>query len=927
MSKHQSEVSFVRGIAWHDIAKPFYLGREKHSRTGFMLLVAAGHREEATAALCHVAGNHLRENLRQYHQLSDRARLPAVLLLSNALDRLAASSYSFMEDFDLERLSPRPLNAWHNPFTHLPEFHSTLNKRFQVEDAQRSQEVDGKLRYAVANSDSTPTAWRDYLDELLQFGGDTGAALVWPEELEPATGEDGQLVDPVALFYEYSRAYPERTYPPVNDTVLSEHTRLSAVFAWVVYRNLAAAPHPFLEWAITPAPDGGQLPDGSDAVDFVSPRREFGLGYAPGQALVRDHLRGYLVRITFNGHRQWVEEAARLDDLNGAQVLTARMRTAFKRELAAQLEVEELAEFLSVSESAFDLVYLLPEALGDENDLKALIHDSYQAALDWLVDGQDNPDSLRELLDDDFRRADPPLGITAPTQMADLKKQLLSLGYNTHIERIQPPTDEEDYGAFSAAYGEMLLKAYRNSHQQKRASLTALRSAIAVLAESEATASEDVCTICGTHPVYRPLADRMADDEFLKKVTHTFRDEPERLCLACIARRALAHKQVQVEALHHMLAYDPATGQIRAGPADELKLGLPPALLHTGELEGRDDFVDMGAAFVRLARRREAKHSLDIFPTVSYAADSMGNVAMLTLSATDAVFEAYDYRPARRRVEQASDAERASPAWDAFIKDYDTFCRQIADTQAELLEQVEVVKPHLARALARQARISRFFEAVTDRLEDAGIRALALDTTYPTGRWLVSAMELPGALETLGKTVAADLLAAPDGVLDELTRRLLVLIAPSLLDGTVVVFKQKFPIYLVMEAERALRAELATGQPFSGGGWYGIHLALADMRGTLTSRVAGRAVVTLDALPDLLELSRKVDRRSVTGRVADLGRDKPGAKWAQEVANARIYVRSGWWRLGEQGRLGAARALIREDTFRSVLFLKRMARE
>jgi hypothetical protein len=952
-----NEINFVRGIAWHDIAKPFFLGSPKHSRTGFLLLAAAGYPEEAKAALCHVSLEDLQLNLEDYYPLHRQAPLSAILLLSNALDRLAASTYSLMEN------PPKnpPFEAWHNPFTRLPETPPKLDAPFQTKN--RAEEIDAKLRKAMLND--APEAWRGTLKDLLEHGGTVGR-LFWPDPLGKASDEQGKPVDPIELFYKSSRAYPERTYPPVNDTILSEHTRLSAVFAWVVYRNLRSDSEGsrILDWEITLKEDGAWLPDpdGTDAVDFVSlPGENAPLSKA--QELVRDHLDGYLVRVIFGGHQQLVEEAARLDDLNGAQELTRRMRDAFKYALAEQLEVGELAEFLWISESAFDLVYLLPEkAVDGEDGLGKLIQDSYAAAVEWLVDGagsddgrihksrgkpengpfrrflaavrrvfergtvKETPDySLKKLLHDDFFEAGPLLAITGPAEMTELKEQLLTLGYNIHIERVQPPANMDGYGAFTAAYGKALLAAYKNSREGLQFPRAALDPAVSNLLKSEDQAIEDVCTICGTHAVYKPLADRLPSDEFLKKVTHTFRDEPERPCLTCVARRALAHKQVQVEALHQMLSYDAGTGEVRTQPATDPKLSVPPAMLHTSKLEDENDYRDLGAAFVRLARKLEPGRPLGIFPTVSYAADSMGNVALLTLSATDVVFDTYDYGDVRGRLEEASATEKASPVWRSFAEDFDAFCRK--RVSADLLEQVQVVQPHLARVLARQARISRFFEAVASRLERAKIRALPLDRTYPTGRWMVPAMALPKALETLGESVSADLLAVPEGALDGPTRRFLALTTPPLLDGTVVVFKQKFPIYLVMAAERALRAELAAEQPVKDGAWYGMHLALADLRGTLTDRAAGKSVVTLDELPDLLALNRVVDRRTVVGRAADLGRGDSEDKWTQAVANARLFVRSGWWRLKNEERLETAQALTETEAFAPVLFLKRVARE
>ncbi len=906
-----NEISFVRGIAWHDIAKPFYLGGAKHSRTGFLLLAAAGFRPEATLALCHVSGHDLRENLGQFYDLTDDP-LPAVLLLSNALDRLAASSYSLME----EPPKNPPFESWHNPFTRLPEIQPQLDVRFQSK--QRHQVIDAALRKKLI--EQAPASWRGALEKLLKQGGQLDEPLTWPEKLPPAAGEDGQRVNPIDLFYQYSRFYPERTYPPVNDTLLSEHTRLSAVFAWVVYRNLAEAGADILTQTISPAAEGGQLPDGTDAADFVSPKSKK-IGYSPAQALVRDHLGAHLVRISFSGHRQWVEEAARLDDLNGAQVLTARMRDAFKQALADELGAGELAEFLWISESAFDLVYLLPDALGDAAALERLIQTVYEGAIDRLVDGQDG---LQDLLHDDFRRAEPALDITGPERIAELKQQLLGLVYTLHVEPVWPPADKGKYGAFTAAYGEILLAAYKASLQEPLLPQAALAASAQALHLPEKEPLYDVCTVCGTHPVYADLADRLPDDEHLQKVTHTFRGEPERTCLTCIARRVLAHKQVQVEALHKMLHYDAETGAVRVEPPAEPELDLPPALSAGAKVEGPQDFVDMGAAFVRLARRRDAEHPLDAFPTVSYAADRMGNVAMLTLSATGAVFDEYPYQKAREAIEKLSDTARSAPAWDAFIQDYDAFCHRVAGTKehSHLLDQVVTVEPHLARVLARQTRISRFFDKVATRLEEAGVRALPLDTTYPAGRWLIPAMSLATGLSALGRSVALDLLAVPETagdeddqrlakLLDGPTRHFLGLTAPPLLDGTVVIFKQKFPIYLTLEAEAVLRADLA--QEPAG---YGLRLALADLRGTLTDWTYSQGDVSLDGLPDLLELNRAVDRRTVLLRAGAIQHITP------ELADALTVRRADHVRLDQK----LADQLQRKEVFAPVLFLKKASR-
>jgi len=896
-----NELNFVRGMAWHDLAKPFFQGNPKHSRAGFLLLAAAGYREEGTVALCHIAGKDLGRNLEQYRQLNGPP-LPALLLLCSPLDRLAASTYSFMT----QGFSDPAYHAWHNPFTHLPEMQPQLHSRFQARDLSSGFEAPLRAHLLA----QTPTAWQMPLNDLLERSR-KDLPLV-ETRLPVIAGKN--LLD---LLLPYSETYPERTYAPVNDTLLSAHTRLSAVLAWVVYRNLKRASKDILNWTLTLETDTARLPDSSDAIDFVSLRDK--TLFSAGEALVRDHIGAQLVRISLSGHRQWTEEAARLDDLKGAQQLTALLRTALKRAITGQLGVVDLADFLWLSESTFDLVYLLPEAVADPLEL---IQAGYDQALAWLVDGADNPDSLQKLLEADFRAADPPLDLARPRALAALKAELACLGYSVSIEPVQPPQGHPSYGAFTAAFGQRLLEAYRNSLNQSQTPSASLQTALKTLTATEPLAAEEVCSICSTHPVYRPLADRVSDDYFLRKVTHTFRDDPEQPCLSCIARRALAHKQVQVEALHRMIRYDPVTGRLQTGPATDPPMDVPPLLLHTGRLTGLDDYLDLRAAFVRRARRTNSPHPLDIFPTVSYAADSLGNIALLTLQASQAVFAAYSFRSARQQLRELDRIKPLPPVWKIFAEDYDAFCNKVAAEAPHLLDQVEVIQPHLARVLAREARLSHFFEDVAPAFEAAGIRVLALETRYPVGRWLIPAMLLPQALKHLGQTIAVNLLALPDSELDDQARQFLKLAAPPLLDGSIVVFKQKYPIYLVLEAARTLQAELG---PLPAA--YGLRLGLTDLRGILSSTAPRQALVTLDWLPELLALNDRVDRRSVTLRAADLGRASQEGHWAQAVADARLFIRSGWWGLPETEQQKAAEALTAPGAFEPILFFKTMSRE
>jgi hypothetical protein len=900
---------FVRGMAWHDAGKPFAMPTGQHAPLGYWLLRLAGYPGEAEVALAHGNSSN-NKTLRNYFRLGGQP-LPAILRLCNLLDQLAADVYSL-------NLGPLQTgyHTWQNPFSRLYMASPELEKVFAI----RHDDLDDNLHTPLRKRfvESLPASWRttvtvDTIEKATSLSGDTIGASCLP---------DGRHV--MGIIERFMSHYPERTYPAPNDTPLDLHCRLSAILAFVAYYNIREAKPE--EWLTA------RMASTGDPTPIADP-----------QTVLRDHLAAYLVRITFGGCEKWVEEAIRLDDLNGAQVLMARMRAAFKEALAESMGVAELAQFLWISESAFDLVYLLPRRLGDNDQIRKLICSGYKQALAQLVSDPGDGDSLKALLEQDFQGAE--LDIASDDRLKELEKQLLTLGLGAAVEPIEPA--ERDFQAFSAAYGRALLKAYQDSRSGEMILQEALDASLQVMADSEKLDMDDVCTVCGTHPVYKDLADRLPDDEFLKKVTHTFREQPDRLCLTCATRRALAHKQVQVDALHQMLAYDAETGRVQTRPRSEVGLDVPSALVQGGELKG-NELLDLGAAFVRKRYQWDAERPLDIFPTISYAADSLGNVALLTLDATDAVLDAYDYRMAWEWVRKLTPRERGRASEEMFAHPYKALVERMREKwkgqseqeqeaqAAELLGRVQDVQPHLARVLAREACISHFYTSVAGRLEEperdeagkitrAGIRTLALDTTYPTGRWLVPAMELPRALEVLGRAVAADLLAVPDGALDAFTRRFLGLTVPPLLDGTVVVFKQKFPIYLVLEAERTLRKELAQQRPAADGGWYGLRLALADMRGTLTSRAPGKATVTLDELPDRLELNRSVDRRTVTGRAADLGRGA-GAEWAKQVADARLYVRSDWRHKGEEERRQVAKALT-EEAFAPVLFLKRMARE
>lgn len=867
---------FVRGLAWHDLGKPFALSTQRHAPLGYWLLQLGAATGEARVAWAH--GNPDNTALKGYLQTLESS-LPAVLLLSNSLDRLAASVYSF-QTRDLARTVKIPWHSRQNPFTRLPEALTVGGPR--LIDAIPQQWED-PLWAAAINDPHLPGEWRAALTATAKQQAEGSPQTV---AAPLPAGADALKVLRQAM-----TRFPERTYPAVNDTSLEQHGRLAGILGFVVYRNLEQDPAgkaTWLEGAITLEGDTLSKPDNP-------------------QGAVREHLSASLLRITFEGIRQSFENAARVDDLLGALKLAERLRQHFKAALAEQLQAPELGEFLPISEGEFALSYLLP---GNEADLRAQVQQAYADAIQRLA-----AEVIAKRLRRDFPEAD--------AYRPDLEKQWLALPYGLRMLPVPAPRDNR-FDFFAAEYGKRLLQAYVES--QTYAPVP--EAAPAGLSSSPLPVAE-TCDVCGTHPIWQPPAEMDEADqaEWPRRrnfAAHIFRGEREQICLSCAARRELAFGAVakRLEAIVHPMLKPGAQAGLWRAAQPETGPALPPFLSAAVQLTASDDLADAGACFVRYHRTPNGvdKTEIDLFPTVSYAADANGNVVLLTLSPTPRLFEAYDYQPALKVCADHAQDDHDAELWQQAFADFIVSVEKEGKADMAPLHTVE---PHLARVMERSAWIQRFYAALEAQLSTAAhegqrpMRVLPLGVDFPTLRLLLPADRLDDALRLLDQVVTETLFSATCNTKPEVRRKqheFLRLITPDLLHGAVILFKHKFPLYLALEAERALFRQLATSKD----AWYGFRLACSDLRGSLSEIGPLDATLTYGNLGEVLELVEKVDRPTLLQYAETRQNVSAALAQAQAVVRANHIGRT---QVGYVQRLAADPAL-----FDAVFFITRAIR-
>jgi hypothetical protein len=421
-----------------------------------------------------------------------------------------------------------------------------------------------------------------------------------------------------------------------------------------------------------------------------------------------------------------------------------------------------------------------------------------------------------------------------------------------------------------------------------------------------------------------------------------------------MVRRSLAHGAVAKRMdplVHPMLT--PAADRPGLWRRDAPPEGPapPPALAAAVALADEDAMVDAGAFYVR---RRRPAHSteaekLDIFPTIGYAADANSNTVLLALQPTASLFATYAYDEALDEVKPGSNAEEGPPgSWDGPTLWHETFTQfhkkvvednkedlEKYDNAVDLAEPIRHVHPHLARVMERIHRIETFYEALTRALaEDPPdgldrLRVLPLDVDFPTLRLLLPADRLDQALQVLDWAVTTALLSAPyteDPAGRREAHKLLKQVTPDLLHGAVVLFKQKFPLYLALEAERDVFHQLAGDEParqpddpvpLGALPWYGVRLGLCDLRGSLSEVGPLHAEVTYEGLGEVLDLVARVDRRTVQQYQSTAEAIAPALAEAQALVRTRKVAGL---------RPNHVRRLIRDDRFPAVHFIKRAIR-
>ncbi|MBN1583987.1 MAG: hypothetical protein JXA89_24980, partial [Anaerolineae bacterium] len=684
--------SLVRGLAWHDVGKPFYMNSERHGILGYLLLYAAGCPDEALVAMAHHWGS-LYQHLSWYRDQANSVRtLPAVIAMANTLDVAAATLYSFMEQNPGGPQGPEARHSWQNPFSRLPQHSPVFNDAFNVPQDSVTDAHLAHLAYLETwpDPEATPALAPETIALLSQ--------IVGPDNIR---GNDRQRYGPIPSAAQHELAlqallactafYPERTYPPVNDTTLQAHAHLSGVLAFVLYRNLEAAQPDFM------------------AQQIVLRERDILLGGQPLRDaraqtydLAMHHLDGYLVRLSLSGHEDLFNNAVRLDDLHGTRKLAQLTLDALVETMAGALGVPGLGDYLVLTRTPFDLVYYLPGCMAS-SQIEETIGRAYAAAVERVTG------DLLGQLERDFRRASQPLDWMS--ERHTLRRQLHSLAYGIRSipVKVEPKAEIEKPGErfddFNARFAETLVRAYAASLDHLDFSRREWR---AVQADLELPGGDDgsvhdICQVCETQPIYEAFNEQMRDDDDLRKAAHEFRGEPEPICISCIARRILAHGAVRSEPLEKMLCLNGhiVTAGQKDGPS------LPPNLARTATFASDDDHLDMGAAFVRKSHRAGKK--LDVFPTVHYAADETGNVALLTLQPTGALFGTYDHA---RMVEwlkeppnldQLGSAYKAQSLRDAFEATFVNYYKQVERAKPHLVEHVTRVRPHLARVLSRIA--------------------------------------------------------------------------------------------------------------------------------------------------------------------------------------------------------------------------------
>lgn len=948
------KVEFIKGMVLHDIAKPMYLPGYKHTVLGYLILTALGRPEAGLVSLVHHNDDrtsNLKWRQRLLRKMKDVSAMevPGIFILSSGLDVLSSAAYSsFKEKPSTEGL----MCSVQNPFTRLPVRDADLaadangdtqshwdGERWRADvhqtklGAETREKLNEIFRCDFARSvakDGWPSI-EENIDQL--FSSDDEEELLVAGRLLQAFRELAEDRRTLQVLRKHMGKFAERTYPAPNDTMLAQHAQLAACLTLVVMHNLenetVSVPEELTKFreSILAKPIRR-----SDEKFFVGRQQ---ITRPLIQNTVATHLQCSAVRVVFGGFRHLFQNAGRTDDIRGThRVVRELVMPAFKRQMAQALILgtdeigepvsfvdTELSNALALAQGAFDLMYLVPGESSEE-EIGGMVFEAYSAAIAEVVDGSKG---LLPNLERDFEKVKDRLDVGA--QRNGLVEQLRAMPVAVGISEVSQPSDPEDYDDFCGLFSDSLRKAYLDAVNHVTVPMNSLGAA------RHRQVGDEVCEVCGANSIWEKLNELAETEEFVRKVLHEFRGEPEQICVSCAAIRVMSHGLVDVPILSRLITRTD-DGKLLVHEAEEGFPDIPPLMVRSGDLA--EEYVDLGAAFVRDPRdpQRRVSGELDIFPTVSYAADENSNVALIHLEPLqESLFKAYSFQDFIRGdgFTQASD-------FADFNAYYGDLCRKMEGERESQFENMVNVKPHFARVLQRISWIRDFFGNAQGIFEQHQIRALPIADQYPSLFVAVPASRLVDAVSALHEGLTSQLFSSGQ-FLDESgggkmgpSLAFLDQIVPKLLYGSVTIFKHKQPLYLVMSAAQRMLDEL--DQMVSDGDledWSGVLLGFADLRGVLSEGGMVQAISPYSRLYDVVDMSSRVDRRSMLSATAlmkaHLGPEEqklPEDQRLPPIVGAPLYLR-GQGQIWGKEKPEILDALQRNRYFKPVVFLRRMA--
>ncbi|MCU0589828.1 MAG: hypothetical protein MUF52_16965 [Syntrophobacteraceae bacterium] len=873
---------FVRGMLLHDLAKPFFLGGDRHAIMGFLFLQKVGLHGESLAALWHhnlkvnidgTPGN-LEKAWGFLEKWSDHGppRLPRWILYTSAIDQLASSAYSLSEEGPEVNAGSRQ-----NPFTRLPVSHEDIPSSWWNECSDLHEQLWKEAGLEAAWKYEDGGNGIRVRDVLTMFkAGDAGKVRsdvlgkLPQQALERYIG-NSTAASPHSAY----TAFMERTYPPANDTPLLEHGRLCAALALALGVNMKRK--------------GEDLCEPLESVDEA--RR----GIQGDWIELVKHHDAQLLRICLHRWKDLAERAVRLDDLHGIRMAlgdpleggTETWYGAFIRAFSSQvsdlMDDPSLREdILPLNRFAYDLVYLLPGSLSERELDEAVLQAAGEA-------DRRLAQVLRRKYSRDFGHLaiitiEGESATTPDMDIAFLQKELAFLRPWTTRMAVRVE-DVRDFGALRRAFGASLAKAYREIITSTTATADQLLGHMEEL-RIDIHGTGECCAVCGVNAVFEPFHElyEKADEtgrDHLEKVMFNHKEETEKLCRFCLCVRTVSHGALKSPWLEAMIDHDGQNGHaVRSGGLGPV--APPPALMDRIPVrEGERIPRDMGACFVRM------DGNLQIFPTVHAACDEGSNLALVRLEANLSCLTGdYEYS----EVIESLTADDKSTQGLGDLSDAKVFQAVFSQALFELTapknqgvppDTIHPVRLHLARALVRMRWVDEAFRSLEEALvKGSGIRTLALESAFPICHLLVPAADLPRCLEGLTAHLTCRLFSSVafqrtrkdrDGclTLDQESLEFLEKALPRapVLLGAAVVFKARQALYQALRAARHVTEALQSGEA------RGLALRIIDLRSGLGFvDTPGDGQPSALSLVDLFHLDkalRETDRRDLL-RLADL---------------------------------------------------------